>query len=379
MASCGPGLWLSVAMVSLLSSYTLGAPPSFQGLGDGHGSGLLSRVSGDGLTLVGGTGIGNGPEVAMLWQNGTMTTLGDLPGGDFQSKAYGVSADGSVVVGYGVIGFGTTWDGKREAFLGENGVMTGLGYLHAGDGGSLARATSADGSVVVGYSGNEAFRWEAGTMTGLGFLPSATGSQAYDVSADGSTVVGEAFSSTSQEAFIWKDGVMSGLGGLPSSHGLFSAPLAVSADVLFEAFIWKDGVMSGLGFLPGESFSTMAYDVSADGSVVVGLSRRDGVADNEAILWSAETGMVRVRDMLINLGINVDGWSLEEATGVSDDGLTIVGNGRNPDGFVEAWVAHIPEPAGLLLLSAGGFALIHRRPRMRAPSWWKYRERPSTV
>ena len=93
--------------------------------------------------------------------------LGDLPGGAFNSSARAVSADGSVVAGYGVSTSG------REAFAWTaDGGMAGLGDLAGGVFFSDARALSADGSVVVGnsFSGSEqeAFRWTSGSgMVGL--------------------------------------------------------------------------------------------------------------------------------------------------------------------------------------------------------------------
>ena len=44
--------------------------------------------------------------------------------------------------------------------------------------------------------------------------------------------------------------------------------------------------------------------------------------------------------------LDLAGWQLTEATGVSANGRTIVGNGINPDGQQEAWIATIP-PIGL--------------------------------
>ena len=56
--------------------------------------------------------------------------LGDLSGGDFESSADAVSADGSVVVGYGTRG---TSASSREAFRWtSDGGMVGLGYLPGG-------------------------------------------------------------------------------------------------------------------------------------------------------------------------------------------------------------------------------------------------------
>ncbi len=71
--------------------------------------------------------------------------LGDLTGGDFSSKAIGVSSNGTFVVGQSssVIG--------PEAFVwSQSGGMVGLGFL-PNDEGSRAFAVSKSGLVVVGY------------------------------------------------------------------------------------------------------------------------------------------------------------------------------------------------------------------------------------
>ena len=57
----------------------------------------------------------------------------------------------------------------------------------------------------------------------------------------------------------------------------------------------------------------------------------------------------------------LSGWTLEYANGISDDGVTIVGQGTNPSGFTEAFIATIPEPSTALLLGAGGAVLLRRR------------------
>jgi hypothetical protein len=47
--------------------------------------------------------------------------------------------------------------------------------------------------------------------------------------------------------------------------------------------------------------------------------------------------------------------------GISDDGLTIAGNGDNSYGNYEGWIVTIPEPATLLLLGLGSLALLRKR------------------
>src|SRR5690606_24153735 len=96
--------------------------------------------------------------------------LGDLDGGSFYSEAYAVSADGSVIVG-----FGTSDDGQEAFRWTEADDMVGLGDFDGDVFQSRAYAVSADGSVVVGYGysddGQEAFRWtEADGMQSIADL-----------------------------------------------------------------------------------------------------------------------------------------------------------------------------------------------------------------
>jgi len=116
-----------------------------------------------------------------------------------------------------------------------------------------------------------------------------------------------------------------------------------------EAFRWtRTGGMVGLGFLPGGSYSG-ANAVNADGAVVVGYSS-DKNGNSTAIKWTAGTGMQSIKDILIANGVNMAGWTLTEATGVSADGTVISGNAETPsNNNGEAWVATIPVNAFALL------------------------------
>jgi probable HAF family extracellular repeat protein len=121
-----------------------------------------------------------------------MHDLGTLSGGN-NSRANGVNADGSVVVGDS-----DKKNGNTHAFrwtLSDN-TMHDLGTLRGGNN-SEANAVNADGSVVVGDSdkknGNtHAFRWTLSdnTMHDLGTLSGDHNSRANAVNADGSVVVG---------------------------------------------------------------------------------------------------------------------------------------------------------------------------------------------
>lgn len=127
-----------------------------------------------------------------------------------------------------------------------------------------------------------------------------------------------------------------------------------------EACRWVDaGSIQGLGFLY-EACSTEAYDVSGDGKIIVGTSGSS--IGLQAFLWEEENEMQNLNELLPNeYGLDISGWILQKATGISDDGTKIVGYGINPDGFTEGWIASIPEPCTLVLLSFGGLACLKRR------------------
>ena len=368
-----------------IAGSALGAP-SFQGLPTGtpFGGGL----SGDGTTTVGvrstfwccdiGGGLYHVPEAARWSASTGVQGLGWLsfPYEFNESFAHDVSADGSVVVGYSA-------NPTPLAFRWTQATgMVGLGGLGLPGGSiSVANAVSSDGSVVAGVSPNlsgdtVSFRWAQATgMQSIGDLPGGTVySIANAINADGSVIAGIGTSASGREAYRWtSEGGMQGLGDL--AGGAFdSSAEAISGDGSvvvgrstsasgLEAYRWTEATgMVGLGDLPGGIFQSIALDISADGSTIVG-SANSGVF--EAFLWTQLDGMRPLREILANeLGLDLTGWQLTSAIGISDDGLTILGAGTNPDGISAGWIAVIPEPATGLLLLLGLAALgLRREPR----------------
>jgi probable HAF family extracellular repeat protein len=175
------------------------------------------------------------------------------------------------------------------------------------------------------------------------------------------------------EAFRWtaQEGMV-GLGSLPggkydstayavSSNGRIIVGAGCAANGLAEAFRWtaEEG-MVGLGWLVPEGLGdSVAFDVSADGSVIVGAAQKN--RRNVAFIWDAQHGMRSLSDVLTNeYGLDLNGLTLMEARGVSDDGRTIVGIGYGQDGASQGWVAHIPEPTTGMLLICGAYFLRRR-------------------
>jgi probable HAF family extracellular repeat protein len=341
----------------------------FTGLGDRPGFlSIPNAVSADGSVVVGvtsGAGAASasvGAE-AFRWTPATgMVSLGALAG-DTYSTALAVSADGSVVVGQSWLGTGGPVPVRSEAFRWTPSTgMMGLGELPGGDVAGAAVSVSGDGSVVVGgssvgpHSEWEAFRCtpEMG-MASLGPLGGYATSSAVAVSPDGSAIVAAALDLCvcPSAAFLWTEGT--GAVDLMRDAQIADVafdPLVIAGTESGEAFRWTpEGGPVRLGTLPEPDYS-FARSMSADGSVIVGEgSTQSGRI--EGFVWDQAHGIRSLPDVLASVGLSAPGWELGGVHAISDDGLTIAGQGRNPQGRLEAWIAVLPEPSSGVLLGAG--------------------------
>ncbi|MBL9163112.1 MAG: hypothetical protein JNL18_10285 [Planctomycetaceae bacterium] len=325
--------------------------------------------------------------------------LGFLAGGNF-SEGKDVSADGSIVVG-----FSTSTIGGEAFRWTEAGGMVGLGFLSPAAPDSDGWGISADGSIIVGESGGKAFKWtQSDGMTSLGagraVAASNDGSKivgfgdvtnGHAVTPDGAVWVGASNFGSGQEAFRATSGGVQPLGDVPG-FDFASVALGITPDgsVIVgqsNAFLDPDGRgfpvettvairwtesegMVPIGDLPGGGHGSTATDVSADGSVIVGW----GVSaiDSEAYRWMAATGVRSIRELLLAEGIDTlaMGWTLGQANGVSADGRIIVGTGVGPGSTnPQAWLVELPVPepsSGALCLVLAALALGSRKCRRRA-------------
>lgn len=106
-----------------------------------------------------------------------------------------------------------------------------------------------------------------------------------------------------------------------------------------------------------------ALAMSDDGSVIGGSYTLPGDRETAAF-WSADDGyqMHDLAAYLRDRGVSgLDGWHLTSITGVSADGTVFSGSGYDPSGFADVWVAVIPSPASISLLSLAGLAALRRR------------------
>lgn len=338
----------------LLPSLSVAA--SFTGLGDLHGGEFMSQaygVSADGSVVVGQSDSDQGPQ-AFRWTNvAGMVGLGDLPGGEFSSLAYGVSADSSTVVGVS-----HSSDGLQAFRWTKEDGMVGLGDLSGGIFDSRAYGVSSDGTVVVGLGstdrGQRAFRWTSNEgMKELSLQSDGEFSTlATAVSADGSVVTGYGSFHSRSQGFRWTaSGGLVKFDGVRSVFGLSADGAVAVGSGRFgqgeEACRWtSDDGAKGIGDLPGGGFYSQAKGVSGDGRRVVGYGESaDG--QPKAFLWDAKTGLRDLKSVLeseYGLAKELSGWLLIEAVAISENGLSIVGYGTNPAGKTEAWLASLAPP-----------------------------------
>jgi probable HAF family extracellular repeat protein len=176
---------------------------------------------------------------------------------------------------------------------------------------SVAQGVSSDGTVVCGYSdkaagGPRAFRWtQAGGMQDIGVMLQGSVSQANGIGQAGATIVGSGNTLGAARAFYWTSaGGMQSLGVLPS------------------------GVESGAQASGGPG-----------GVAVIGYS--DSFFGLQATIWTPAGGLHPVRDLLVQYGVDMNGWTLNNAYGVSSSGLVVAGTGVSQQGQ-RAWIAKLP-------------------------------------
>ena len=273
------------------------------------------KISRDGATIVGTAKDANGVAYAAIWQSGKQwLTLPPPANGRVQdggmTSAWGVSADGSVIVGL-------AWVNPKgaEGFRYDlNSGTVSLGSLKGKS--SRASVVSGDGQVIAGWDTVEGRGPWYGVVwwNGLERLmnPFAQIGQVEGINNSGSVIVGR---------------------GHPSNWGH-----------AYRFTSW-DGHVRDLGALErGGDFedTSVALAVSDDGTVVVGTSGYQ--PPTEAFIWTPETKMVKLSDYLTNNGVTGhETWTLVNANCVSPNGKIIAGTGiNNLQQRVEGYIVQLP-------------------------------------
>ena len=280
------------------------------------------------------------------------TGLGDLEGGEYESVAWGISGDGSVVVGQ------ATSEQGQFAFRwsAEEGMVQLKLPDNAGEN-SEAFAISKDGTVIVGWSEVDPGRSKRATMwTGEQWTPKVVdmpnqsgygaSSRFLDVNADGSVIVGY-YLNGDDVALRWTQ--ETGVETLrvtdakrPRRDDTYCQALAVSDDgatiaglvpyaSVSSAAYWRGGIANKLE-IPGSpqwfKCKAQANVISGDGSVIAGRARESGESSRGFVARLRNGNSYEVASSQW-LGKLSDDTQLINPIAISDDGSIVVGEGKD--------------------------------------------------
>ncbi|MBK8915487.1 MAG: hypothetical protein IPM64_12985 [Phycisphaerales bacterium] len=355
-----------------------------------------SGLSADGSTVVGTATSTTGEIRPFLWK----PTVGDI--WIHNGQPTWIYSQGLAINANGTVATGVAYDGnysRQWRWTQPSNLMQDLGNL-CNCGTSDATGVSADGSIVMGYSaapGFRATRWTSATgLVDLGF---GTGGRieavTRAVTPDGTTIVGYGHvASIGLRGFVrYGDGTWVDL--QPNIPGQGTVALAVGASPNLiagysgpEATRWESEVPMPLGILFGET-SSVAAAIHASGDIVGGHSGPGLVPlsnNNAGWIWTQTRGMVRLTDFLSSQGVNLAGWShLNGVSGFSQNGTAFAGNGvyngkargflvRGLDPLCGPWIDIQPEDTtvchlGQFSLSVQAFGPTFHQPTFQWERW----------
>jgi probable HAF family extracellular repeat protein len=285
----------------------------------------------------------------------------DIGAGSSNSASIGISADGNFIAATRLGQDGNTsparWN-RATGWLDLGHPKNGCPL--SGDWGD-AYGVSGNGSIVVGLAWNcavraEGFAWSQGRMVSLG-TPHGASSRASAISADGSTIVGffEDPKQGFRRAVRWRNGMKDLVAG---NHNPGEAT-AVSSDgsqIVGQATIppaYNGYALYYTDVLGAVSLGTIShspYDSSlangvSDNGVVVGWSGNQFSGGTQAFIWRAKSpkaGMLSLHDYLVSRGAVVPpSLFLTDALAISADGSTVVGEWQDANFHFGAFMAHL--------------------------------------
>lgn len=191
--------------------------------------------------------------IPVRWDADGMTMLDRTD--DNSARPQCVSDDGSLVGGWQQLDFWTPciWraDGTQEYPVGTD------------VGGEVCDVTS-DGTWAVGYADGELFRWsDQGGAEMLGALGFSSNTRPFGVSEDGGTIVGSAISVSSSQAFIWSESI--GLASLRPWLVAQGVSIPISVSLRWAEGVSADGRTIVGGAYDSSTFESYAYIVRLPG------------------------------------------------------------------------------------------------------------------
>ena len=295
---------------------------------------------------------------ATIWNGTTPTDLSSLGGG--YREAYGINDSGQVV-GYSNF-HATIWNGTTPTDLGALGgsYSTALGINNAGQVVGNININSVGSPENFGGSVYHATIWNGSTPTDLGTL--GRGSWANGINDSGQVVGSSHYTlgDSATHATIWNGTTPTDLGTLGGSYseatGINNAGQVVGwsdYDVTafnYHATIWNGTTPTDLGTLGGGV--SWANGINDSGQVVGSSHYTLGDSAGHATIWNGTT-LTDLNDFLSVSEVN-EGWVLDEANGINDNGWIVGGAHNTITGEQHAFLlTPVPEPETYAMFMAG--------------------------
>jgi hypothetical protein len=274
--------------------------------------------------------------------------------------------------------FGLSSDG--QSFVGRSGGVisvarpSGIAPINTPAGRTFDTDTvnvwvGNDASYVIGnfQSGTDRkpFKWTQATGWQQLPNPGLTATRVFDVTPDGTAMVGQAQSFTDYQGYIYREGqgiTLLGSDVFPTaineSGNAYLANRIIPQTVFYTAEMTLDGSTTNLGLLPNY-VSSYATDLSASANVVVGLLQPDAVSST-AFIWTPQQGMRTITAIAADFGVAFPAHLQIVEVYVSADGQTIAGTLGDTTGL-RGFALTIPAPTTALPLAMTALLATRRR------------------
>jgi hypothetical protein len=271
--------------------------------------------------------------------------------------------------GYELLGSGSTWakgaishDGQY-ALLGRPSFAGGTYKYHTPEGvlevggvnvaGQAIRFMSANGKVLAAAELAEGYvnLWVNGVMQGRLNYPANTNMMNISESGDRILLSKGYTDSNGQRniraSFLGRDGVITDIPvdfrGLPSmsddGHSVTSwidhAECASGMSVIYNE------TTGGLTEIGCKEDTMTPWQISPDGSIVTGYRGGNSNYPEDAYIWDQANGVRDLKEILLQNGYNVYGWTNLIVTDISADGSKLVGTGLNEAGEKRGFIMEV--------------------------------------
>lgn len=314
------------------------------------GNGLTATdVSSNGSIVVGD----NGAEHFMWTEVDGVTLIGGVaPGGGYGGQT-GINGNGTLITGTRVNPNNNL--GELSSYDIASQTWTSHGSLGASSGNSASSAwgVSSDGTTIVGLGwinagSAHAIKWtNGGGVEDLGSTVPNRSTRANAANDDGSIIAGWQDSASGfRQGAIWTNGVQELIThpnndpatevGCLSDDGIWAGG-GQGFSNNFQAWKWSQasGIID-IGPAPTSGWRGAITGFSSNGSISVGFYRPwpAPATFGRGILHTDSGGLLDLTDYAISLGIDVQGAILALPLGISDDGSTVIGITNSGNGFV---------------------------------------------